>query len=1226
MKKNRIKSLILAGAMVVSVFNSPWMVRSVYAAGGSITVTDVAVSLTGNDVFTWDGSGFYTDPESKVKPDSLVGHTLYIDENTSLVVDGIPYGADDIESIEVTSIGAGSIGSPAMTIYEGAIVNTKKISASEGVQIVNGGELKGLTSFTLTGTSDGKGSAFFNSGTLKAGVCNFNKGEVSNGSGGIIDSTTVNINCKFINYGTVTASNLTINEGSITAESTGEYEIKAGGNLTLSGYTDSDTISGVFILPVGAKITSNGGRFEVKLRRSNGDVSQNSMIISGEYDDVKIENIKDENGKDLKNLLKEEVFLTPVINNGKPVYLGTTFNENNMSVIATGEKDQEIDLDDLGKITYSYKSTYGAPPYQTGLPGTDSIGEYYIYATMEENDYYVDSVGNYAKTMEVEFLELSDDDKILGDDYLKVTGGLENDYYVAGEMILEPKTKYRVSTDGVNYDYSVSVSKDDLNPGYFTIRFKDASTGATTNAVDISTAIPSLCAIRDSLIVDKYDPVMASSTLDGVAVTLADDDTVVGRKLSFKITDEYLDEVELNGVTQKVSGGQSTFDYEVKPGATNDIAIYAGDLAGRGYELYFHATFKKYAVEATVAVDDVNVGEDYTPTITTASDGKSKTIYEYKLAGAEDSAYSTAKPTAAGEYKVRATVPATDKYEKIVCDNTFKISRFTPETAEVAVADCYIGEDFIPVLTTDSDGKENAVFEYKSDADDSIYSTEKPTEAGKYTVRVTIPQTAKYEKAVCYATFNIKKIVPGESMVTVADCYIDDDYEPVLTTDSAGASDAEFVYKVSGADDSTYTTEKPTAAGVYVVKATVPATATYDKITCYDTFTISKKIPKVAMVNVKNTIVGEDYEPVVTTDSDGKAETIFLFKLSGADDSAYTDEKPTAGGNYNVKAVIPETDTYQSKSCIGSFSISKKTVEYLTVSMSDAIVGTAYSPTLIHGEYDGGEAVIEFKPAGTPDTAYSEERPLKAGDYVVRATLAATDAYYAKSGIAEFSIAYLTAPEVPFTIEGITGKNEYYKSDVNLAAPIGYGISTEYLGTYRDSVQYTEGLTQIYLKRNDGALTDAIDIGRTFKIDKELPAITAVSGDPLPEDGSSIYADKYTIKISDDHLTSVTLDGNKVDIVNGAADIVLDSKDKTKEFVIIAEDEAGNKLSFRVTLMATWLIDKVIPANSELDLIAEEEYNLSEGQWVVSNDTTVYNGNVSIYVSEDGTYTFTKVK
>jgi hypothetical protein len=150
MKKNRINSLILAGAMVVSAFNTPWMVRNVDAAGGSITVTDVAVSLTGNDVFTWDGSGFYTDPESKVKPDSLVGHTLYIDENTSLVVDGIPYGADDIESIEVTSIGAGSIGSPAMTINEGAIVNTKKISTSEGVQIVNGGELIGLTSFTLT--------------------------------------------------------------------------------------------------------------------------------------------------------------------------------------------------------------------------------------------------------------------------------------------------------------------------------------------------------------------------------------------------------------------------------------------------------------------------------------------------------------------------------------------------------------------------------------------------------------------------------------------------------------------------------------------------------------------------------------------------------------------------------------------------------------------------------------------------------------------------------------------------------------------------------------------------------------------------------------------------------------------------------------------------------------------------------------------------------------------
>ena len=1212
MKKNRIKSLILAGAMVVSVFNSPWMVRSVYAApgqpdfsivsgvtypdeDGNIISTPNSINCIGSGAFTWDSNGIdIVEPVEYAQhlPGShLDGNYFAIKDEAALTMKADAVYANTVEFIYVDSVGYDD--HPALRIDEDADLSIKELRLYNSSVVANGGSIE-------VGTiSSDSGATLHNTGTIKTET-------FSNSM--VLDNT-----------GVIEAQNINLSYANMAADAEGVYAVSDGGKIELSGFAEKE-FKGVIEVPADATITSDAAKVSVKIRRGNGTVSE-TIELNETVSGKKVSEINA-----LKDGVKEEVFLTPVINNGKPVYVGTKLEESNITVTATGEGGRKLNPDDLGKITYSYKSTYGAPPYQTGLPGTDSIGEYYIYATMEENDYYVDSVGNYAKTMEVEFLELSDDDKILGDDYLKVTGGLENDYYVAGEMILEPKTKYRVSTDGVNYDYSVSVSKDDLNPGYFTIRFKDASSGATTDAVDISTAIPSLCAIRDSLIVDKYDPVMASSTLDGVAVTLADDDTVVGRKLSFKITDEYLDEVELNGVTQKVSGGQSTFDYEVKPGATNDIAIYAGDLAGRGYELYFHATFKKYAVEATVAVDDVNVGEDYTPTITTGSDGESKTTYEYKLAGAEDSTYSTAKPTAAGEYKVRATVPATDKYEKIVCDNTFKISRFTPKTAEVAVADCYIGEDFIPVLTTDSDGKENAVFEYKSDADDSIYSTEKPTEAGKYTVRVTIPQTAKYEKAVCYATFNIKKLVPGESMVTVADCYIDDDYEPVLTTDSAGASDAEFVYKVSGADDSTYTTEKPTAAGVYVVKATVPATATYDKITCYDTFTISKKIPKVAMVNVKNTIVGEDYEPVVTTDSDGKAETILLYKLSGADDSAYTDEKPTAGGNYNVKAVIPETDTYQSKSCIGSFSISKKTVEYLTVSMSDAIVGTAYSPTLIHGEYDGGEAVIEFKPAGTPDTAYSEERPLKAGDYVVRATLAATDAYYAKSGIAEFSIAYLTAPEVPFTIEGTTGKNEYYKSDVNLAAPIGYGISTEYLGTYRDSIQYTEGLTQIYLKRNDGALTDAIDIGRTFKIDKELPAITAVSGDPLPEDGSSIYADKYTIKISDDHLTSVTLDGNKVDIVNGAADIVLDSKDKTKEFVIIAEDEAGNKLSFRVTLMATWLIDKVIPANSELDLISEEEYGLSEGQWVVNNDTTVYNGNMSIYVVEDGAYTFTKVK
>ena len=63
--------------------------------------------------------------------------------------------------------------------------------------------------------------------------------------------------------------------------------------------------------------------------------------------------------------------------------------------------------------------------------------------------------------------------------------------------------------------------------------------------------------------------------------------------------------------------------------------------------------------------------------------------------------------------------------------------------------------------------------------------------------------------------------------------------DPEVSGNISGAN-VTFKYKAKGADDDTYSTKKPKAAGEYIVKATIAATAGYNEKSVTSSFTISK--------------------------------------------------------------------------------------------------------------------------------------------------------------------------------------------------------------------------------------------------------------------------------------------------------------------------------------------------------------------------------------------------
>ena len=632
---------------------------------------------------------------------------------------------------------------------------------------------------------------------------------------------------------------------------------------------------------------------------------------------------------------------------------------------------------------------------------------------------------------------------------------------------------------------------------------------------------------------------------------------------------------------------------------------------------------------ATVKVPDTVIGTDYTPVLSTASDGKASAKYEYKPADAADTAYTTEKPTAAGKYMIRVTVPETSIYKEQTCTATFTISKKKPQIAEVSIAEnIMLGEEIKPEANISPyDGPDSPVFEYKLQSeDDSAYTSEVPTASGKYTVRAVIAESDEWDKIITKpADFVLGEIKTPTAKVEIPDIYVGSKYEPLLTTDSDGKDKAVFEYKSADDKEAEFSKDKPTKAGKYIVRATVPETDRYHEVTCEGTFSINKIEAKDSKVKIKDTVVGNDYSPVLTTDSDGKKDAVFEYKKASEDDSKYSKTKPKSVGEYSVRATIPETDKYLKVICESTFTIDKKTPE-ASVKLDNQHVGVNYKPSLTTDSDGKSKAYFEYK--GKDDDAYTKDKPKEAGDYVVRATIPATDKYKKATCEAEFSITYLKEANVTYKVSGTEGKNGYYTSDVYLVAPKRYVIAASSDDKYEERIKYTSDVTRVYLKRkSDGARMEEITISQEIKIDKDAPQlINSVDDKNNKVDMSSdeeIYADRILLSFNDENLESAKVNGKSImpDDNNNVA-IVLDPEGGDKYFAIIIEDIAGNRYSKNIVIKASWMKDNNIPSGSKVKLSPGNGYKLQGGSWTVSGDSTVYSGDRVFYVNSAGDYVF----
>ena len=225
----------------------------------------------------------------------------------------------------------------------------------------------------------------------------------------------------------------------------------------------------------------------------------------------------------------------------------------------------------------------------------------------------------------------------------------------------------------------------------------------------------------------------------------------------------YFDEDYADGIT---SDGNGTINATLINDTTLNITYtFSTDDEGEVMINFPAATFKPIDGKGSLAVSDSYYGSDYTYTLSSDTNDTKGAVVQYKVKGADDSTYTTTKPTAVGSYTARVILPGNETYKELILTDDFSILKASG-SATLSVADIYYGGKISIQLSSSTNSTQDVLVEYKvAGADDSTYSATAPVVVGSYTARVTLPESASYNSVVVTDDFAISYLpAPGTNV------------------------------------------------------------------------------------------------------------------------------------------------------------------------------------------------------------------------------------------------------------------------------------------------------------------------------------------------------------------------------------------------------------------------------------------------------------------------------
>ena len=260
-------------------------------------------------------------------------------------------------------------------------------------------------------------------------------------------------------------------------------------------------------------------------------------------------------------------------------------------------------------------------------------------------------------------------------------------------------------------------------------------------------------------------------------------------------------------------------------------------------------------------------------------------IIEYKLADADDSAYSTTRPTNAGAYVARFTA-IDPNYATITATRNFTISKkeiSAPEISADKLAQIYTG---------------SALYSGLNSTDDYTVTDNGGTNVGTYTVLVALKDKANHKWAGSDSNDISLTYTVAKAQVVISDFAINGwTYGENANAPVANVNFGTITYVYATAVGGEYTASVPTDAGTYYVKAVVATTENLIGTTSEAiSFIINKASTTIngASDNYSKVYDTKEFNITGVTVSNGAALTVVITK------DGETVDKMLDAGEYTV--------------------------------------------------------------------------------------------------------------------------------------------------------------------------------------------------------------------------------------------------------------------------------------------------------------------------------------
>ena len=382
----------------------------------------------------------------------------------------------------------------------------------------------------------------------------------------------------------------------------------------------------------------------------------------------------------------------------------------------------------------------------------------------------------------------------------------------------------------------------------------------------------------------------------------------------------------------------------------------------------------------TLSVDDLIYGEDVKP----SADSKFGAVL-YVYSDAHDGPFTSQIPKEAGTWYVMAIVEETNNYGRLEAVEKFKIKKATASAIVLpddlsGVQDSILSSVDLPKGWTWVKG--DTVLKANNNGYQARYMVDD--------VNYDYTNVEGYSASGHYVEKTLKlTVAQGENKWEKMPAISDWTYGETASEPQGQAAHGTLIYSYSNAKDGTFTSDAPTDAGTWYMKASVAASSEYTGLSTVVEFTINQAIPSYRIPQDLNAMYGQSLKDV--TLPHGFVWTDDIMNVGNV------------GKNIFTVSYIPKDRNYK---IVSDISVTVMVVKAENELLSDLKLNSwSYGETPNKAEVEVRYGKARFYYSNSIHGTFTEEVPITAGIWYMKAVVEGTENYEGlESNVVSFKI------------------------------------------------------------------------------------------------------------------------------------------------------------------------------------------------------------------------------